>query len=307
MKSFNPYIFLLFIFCFGFGLSTQAQSLNKNYLNYIESWHQTAVKQQKKYGIPASITLAQGLLESGAGQSYMSRESNNHFGIKCHDWQGDKVFHDDDEEKECFRKYDNASESYEDHSLFLKNRPRYAGLFNLKQTDYVNWAHGLKKAGYATDPAYAYKLIALIETYNLHQYDKMHTGIFHQETENNAQQKEVAAGLQHEIYKSNCQKFVVSGTQDTYKSIADEFEMSESKLREFNDVGPNAVLQSGSIVFLKKKKSKAFRGYTAHVVREGETMYSISQNYGIRLISLYKMNKMPFTSGAQVGQIIKLR
>lgn len=288
-------------------MSLQAQSLNKNYLNYIESWHHTAIKQQKKHGIPASITLAQGLLESGAGQSVMSRESNNHFGIKCHDWQGERVFHDDDEEKECFRKYDNASESYEDHSLFLKNRPRYAGLFNLKQTDYINWAHGLKKAGYATDPTYAYKLIALIETYNLHQYDKTHNGIFQQETADEKLHKDVANILLREIYKSNCVNFVVSVNQDTYKSIADEFEISESKLREFNDVGPNAVLQSGAIVFLKKKKTKAHIGFTAHVVREGETMYNISQNYGIRLMSLYKMNKMPFTAGAKVGQIIKLR
>ncbi|HET7733635.1 MAG TPA: glucosaminidase domain-containing protein, partial [Paludibacter sp.] len=152
-------------------LLASSQSRNQTYVSYINQYSQLAVKQQKEYGIPASITLAQGLLESGAGISSFAKESNNHFGIKCNDWMGEKIYHDDDSKGECFRKYNQVLESYEDHSLFLKNKPRYAFLFELKSTDYEGWAFGLKKAGYATDPAYAYKLITIIENYDLHQYD----------------------------------------------------------------------------------------------------------------------------------------
>ncbi len=136
-----------------------SQTRSQAYLLYIDQYYQLAQKQQKEHGIPASIILAQGLLESGAGQSMLARTSNNHFGIKCAEWTGDKVFHDDDEKGECFRKYNQVLDSYEDHSLFLKNRSRYASLFELKPTDYEGWAHGLKKSGYCTDHTFCYKLI----------------------------------------------------------------------------------------------------------------------------------------------------
>ena len=139
------------------------QSLSADYLAYIEQYRETAVRQQQEYGIPASITLAQGLLESGAGQSRLATEGNNHFGIKCHNtWKGDGIYMDDDEKGECFRKYGNAAESFEDHARFLK-RKRYEPLFSLDVTDYKGWANGLKKCGYATDPRYASKLISIIE------------------------------------------------------------------------------------------------------------------------------------------------
>ena len=154
-----------------FAMLVQAQTKSSSYLSYIEKYHSIAVRQQAEHGIPASIVLAQGLLESGAGNSELALSSNNHFGIKCTDWKGERVYHNDDFDGECFRKYDNVLESYEDHALFLKNRSRYASLFTLNKTDYKGWAYGLRKAGYATDPAYGSKLITIIENYNLHQYD----------------------------------------------------------------------------------------------------------------------------------------
>lgn len=139
---------------------------------YIYMYKAIAMEEMGTYGIPASITLAQGILESSSGNSELTRKSNNHFGIKCHDWKGDRVYHDDDLLQECFRKYKNPNYSFRDHSLFLKNRPRYSKLFDLSIDDYKGWSHGLKAAGYATDPAYPKKLIGIIERYELHQYDR---------------------------------------------------------------------------------------------------------------------------------------
>ena len=152
-------------------LPAAGQALSSDYLIYIEQYKATAVRQQQEYGIPASITLAQGLLESGAGNSTLATEGNNHFGIKCHNtWKGEGIYHDDDEKNECFRKYDSAEESFEDHARFLKKK-RYAPLFQLNVTDYKGWAKGLKQCGYATDPTYASKLINIIEVYGLSAYD----------------------------------------------------------------------------------------------------------------------------------------
>lgn len=277
------------------------QSLDNNYLSYIQKYHEIAVRQQKLHGIPASIILAQGLLESGAGKSILVTEGNNHFGIKCHDWTGGKMYHDDDTRNECFRKYRHAMESFEDHSLFLKNRPRYAFLFELAPTDYKGWAKGLKAAGYATDPGYAQKLINIIERYDLHNYDleKAEIALFSPEMSN----QEGA----HTIYKSNYIKLIVAGDSDTFSSIAAEMDISEKRLRTYNDVTPDAILKKGDIVYLSKKKRKAAYANRIHVVQPGETMYSISQVYGIRLINLYNLNNMPFTQGAYTGQILKLR
>jgi hypothetical protein len=294
-----------------------AQSRSRAYDDYIIKYAQFAIIQQKEYGIPASITLAQGLLESGAGLSELALESNNHFGIKCHDWVGDAVYHDDDAKSECFRKYKNVLESYEDHSQFLKSRKRYAFLFDLKNTDYENWAHGLKKAGYATDPTYAYKLISVIENYNLHQYDQGSTKFgkniaFGNNEKGDAQQSRPSMGTingnsEHLAYKSNGVKFVVSSPGDTWGSIADEFNTSEKRLRNYNDIGESDILQPGVQIYLHRKKMKAARGLNVHVVKPGETMYGISQNYAIRLEKLYIMNSIPFTEGPKVGQILKLR
>ena len=141
--------------------------------DYVNFYSTIAMDEMMQFGIPASITLAQGILESGAGKGRLAVEANNHFGIKCHDWNGKKIYHDDDEDQECFRKYDNPEYSYRDHSLFLKNRGRYSFLFEFKKDDYKQWARGLKKAGYATDPKYPQKLIDLIERYELYKYDNI--------------------------------------------------------------------------------------------------------------------------------------
>lgn len=300
------YLFTIFI-VISFVFASHGQSLDPNYLAYIEKYHEIAIRQQKLHGIPSSIILAQGLLESGAGRGRLATQANNHFGIKCHEWSGDRIFHDDDERNECFRKYRHASESYEDHSLFLVNRPRYKNLFQLNPTDYKAWAHGLKAAGYATDPAYAQKLISLIERYNLHEYDTSKKGLFasHEESQISVS----ASTVQHtrEIHKSNYLRIVVATANDTYASLAKELKISERRLRRYNEVGTDAELRAGSIVYLSKKKKRAACSNRIHVVQPGETLYGISQIYGIQLISLYKLNDLSFEQGAYIGQILKLR
>ncbi len=314
MKYFTTTLFLL-----SFVFLSHAQSLNTSYLAYIEQYHKIAMQQQKEHGIPASITLAQGLLESGAGRSVLATEGNNHFGIKCHEWTGKKIYRDDDAKNECFRKYKHARESYEDHSLFLVNRPRYSALFTLQITDYVGWAHGLKAAGYATDPAYAQKLINLIELYELHQYDLKttagkETAIITAKDEVagiHSDSQEVSADtqmiFQRSIYKSNFVKMVVATDGDSFASLSEELKISEKRLRRYNEVDQDAGLQYGDIVYLSKKKKRAARANQIHVVKAGETLYDISQQYGIQLLNLYKMNDLPFTQGAVVGQILRLR
>lgn len=161
---------ILIVFC---TTSVILLAQSKSRSQYIEEYHELAIKEMNRVGIPASITLAQGMLESGNGNSTLARKSNNHFGIKCHnDWKGKRVYHDDDRKGECFRKYKTVYQSYIDHSDFLTGKQRYASLFELKTTDYKGWAKGLKKAGYATDPKYAHRLIEIIEENNLDRFDR---------------------------------------------------------------------------------------------------------------------------------------
>lgn len=309
---------ILFILLF-FSSLANSQSLNKSYLLYIEQYNQLAAKQQKEYGIPASITLAQGLLESGAGVSPFAMESKNHFGIKCNDWAGDKIYHDDDEKGECFRKYNEVVESYEDHSLFLKNRKRYAFLFELAPTDYEGWAFGLKKAGYATDPAYGYKLISIIENYQLHKYDlgerTADVTVMKESKKEKQENNEVAGGsigsinpmITHVLMKVNHVKFVTALSDDSYKLIADEFNMSVERLLSYNDLVNEPHLQPGTRVFVAAKKNKAPKECLTHVIEDGESMRSIAQDYGVKVVSLYKLNKIPFTDSAKPGLELKLR
>ena len=303
-------VFYIFLFVTLLALS---QNKNQAYLSYIQQYSQLAVKQQNEHRIPASIVLAQGLLESGAGLSEFARQSNNHFGIKCNDWTGAKIYHDDDAKGECFRKYDQVIESYEDHATFLKTRPRYASLFNLEPTDYEGWAHGLKKAGYATDPTYDYKLISIIEIYNLHQYD---LGNITVETVSNEAKKEngnygsignIKAASNHQLFRVNGVKFVISANGDTYASIADEFNVTEARIRNYNEVSATEMLSVGTRVFIESKKNKAPKDCDSHVVEAGESMYSIAQSYAIKIEKLYQMNKMAFSDGVLLGQTLKLR
>ena len=288
-------LFLLIIFI---SLSSQGQTRNKQYEAYIKEYRELAVEEMKKYHIPASITLAQGLLESGAGKSTLARKSNNHFGIKCgNDWTGKTVRHDDDARGECFRAYKHAKQSYEDHSKFLAGRPRYALLFKLKITDYKGWARGLKKAGYATNPRYAEQLIDIIELYELHKYDEKD---YLKWVKNNPNP--------HQTYIANDLLYIVVRAGDSWKSVSKEFDISQKKLRKYNDLYKGYELQEGDILYLEKKNKKARKEHIVHVLRAGESMYSVSQRYGIRLKSLYKLNKMqPEDPSPEVGTILRLR
>ena len=241
-----------------------AQRKNKAYLDYIEQYKSIAIKHQKLYGIPASITLAQGLLESGAGRSELARKSNNHFGIKCHsDWKGKRVYHDDDRKDDCFRKYDSPEDSYEDHAKFLK-RARYASLFELKVTDYRGWAKGLKACGYATDRSYANKLIQTIELYELYEYDRpKFKPIRAQDL------PPVVVENPHAVYRSWGLLYVEARDGDTLESIAQEFGFSANALSQSTRYPRDYPLEAGDIVYLEKKKKKAEKGYDYAVVRSG--------------------------------------
>ena len=289
-----------------------SQNRNQAYLSYIDQYYKLAVKQQKEHNIPASIVLAQGLLESGAGLSDFAKQSNNHFGIKCNnDWTGATIHHDDDSKGECFRKYDRVLDSYEDHALFLKNRQRYAFLFYLSSSDYEGWAHGLKKAGYATDPTYAFKLISIIEDYNLHRFDIGEFAPVSSTQANNAANQGsmgyIHAKNTHSIFRVNGVKFVTALWGDTYASIAEEFNISTERICEYNEIDSKSELQAGIRVYVEQKKTKAPRECETHVVEDGESMYSIAQDYAVKVESIYLMNKIPFTEGVSYGQVLKLR
>ena len=260
----------------------------------------------QRYHIPASITLAQGLFESGAGRSELARKGNNHFGIKCNGWTGRRIYHDDDERNECFRSYDNAYESYEDHSKFLTGSQRYRSLFQLKITDYKGWAKGLKAAGYATNPQYAQKLIDLIQLYKLYRFDsaKDYDKFMAEHTKSS-----VDGASQHVIKFFNKNYYVIARRGDTFKSIADEIDISYRKLAKYNERDKRDTLEEGEIIWLKKKQTKAPKDYKGrlHYVRNGESMYGIAQKYGIRLKNLYKMNHLSPDHQIRIGEALKLR
>jgi len=252
---------------------------------YISAWKMVAIEQMNVHGIPASITLAQGILESGNGNSKLAKEGNNHFGIKCHGWEGDKMYQDDDAKNECFRVYKNAKESYLDHSSFLKKHQRYAFLFNYKSTDYKNWAKGLKDAGYATSATYAEALIKLIEDEKLNQYDTQkglspiastqNSFVFHSHQQN---------------INPNGVRYVVAKKGDTFFRISQELGISTSLLRRYNNFHPNKEsLVPGDIIYTQPKcwKSKTEKQL---ILKEKKTLREISQEKGIRLKTLLRKN-----------------
>ncbi|MBQ8501408.1 MAG: glucosaminidase domain-containing protein [Bacteroides sp.] len=291
-----------------FALSLQAQRRNSRYTEYIKQYAPLAVEQMQQYKIPASITLAQGLLESGAGRSSLARQSNNHFGIKCHNnWRGKRVYHDDDARGECFRAYNHPRDSYKDHSLFLKSGSRYAFLFKLKITDYKGWARGLKKAGYATDPSYANRLITIIEDYELYKYDTQ--GISKREARNREKELKKKPWLlaPHPLYIANGIAYTVARSGDTFQNIGKEFGISWKKIVKYNDLHKEYTLQDGDIIYLKQKNRKALKPHTVYVVKSGDSMHSISQKYGIRLKNFYKMNRKGIDYVPEVGDRLRLR
>ncbi|MDO4165498.1 MAG: glucosaminidase domain-containing protein [Bacteroides sp.] len=300
-------LFFVLIFIF-LSVGVQAQRRNSYYNAYIKQYAPLAVDQMKRYKIPASITLAQGLLESGAGRSTLARKSNNHFGIKCHsDWRGRKVYHDDDARGECFRAYSDPKDSYEDHSQFLKRGARYAFLFKLKITDYKGWARGLKKAGYATDRSYANRLITIIEDYELYKYDSK--GMSKREARKWEKELEKKPWLAHphQVYIANGLAYIVARDGDDFRLLGKEFGISWKKLVKYNDLHPEYTLEAGDIIYLKTKNKKAEKPHTSYVVKDGDSMHSIAQKYGIRLKNLYRMNKKGADYVPEVGDVLWLR
>lgn len=268
---------------------------------YIEKYYKIAMREMNDYGIPASITLAQGILESAAGTSRLAVKANNHFGIKCHnDWSGEKIYHDDDKNNECFRKYEHAEESFIDHSQFLKDRARYSFLFELDKTDYKAWAKGLKEAGYATDPNYPTRLITLIEKYELYKYDK-------ESFTSKEEGVKTPAKTVKEKNESGL-KYVYVQKGESYYTLAVKYNIPFGLIYSYNDVDRKTRQpEEGTIVYLQKKKKKITWGEGIHIVEKGESMHDISQKYGIRLHSLYDLNNMSYNTKAEVGQLLKLR
>lgn len=280
---------------------------NSAYQAYIDQYKDLAIEQMLKYNIPASITLSQGLLESGAGRSWLTKSSNNHFGIKCHGWTGRRVFHDDDERGECFRAYDNPRQSFEDHSRFLATQSRYARLFNYSRTDYKSWARGLKHCGYATNPQYASKLIQIIELYNLNLYDKAKK--FDQFMVKHSTEDGVAPdGNFHVIKAYNKNYYVIARKGDSFQSLSKELCIGKRKLAKYNERSYKEELAAGDVIYLKKKRKKATKEYKnrPHIVQIGESMYLISQKYGIRLSSLYKKNHLSPDYQIKVGDKLRV-
>jgi len=280
---------------------------NQAFNHYIDQHKDIAIREMQRTGVPASIKLAQALLESNAGRSTLAVKANNHFGIKCGSkWKGKTYYRKDDDYKKgrlvksCFRKYKKSKESFVAHSNFLKDNMRYGGLFHLNRKDYEKWAKGLKKAGYATSKTYDKKLIKLIKEYRLHQYDAAPPSI---ET---AQPRVLT---QKEYIYVNDAKMVFAKAGDTPISIAKRLNTSPDRILSYNEQINNRTqtLAKDTRVFIQKKR-KRFRGKKKyHRIQAGETMYGISQLYGLRMNELYSNNKMPNGSEPAVGQQIKIR
>ena len=299
------------IFSMLLGLLTLMAAAQTPQEKYIQKYSALAVQEMHRSGVPASITLAQGLLESGAGLSRLAKEGNNHFGIKCHvGWEGKKMYHDDDAKGECFRVYNSPEESFRDHSDFLRYRDRYKFLFDLERTDYKGWAYGLRKAGYATDPNYPSKLIKYIEDYNLARFDymtekeaatipepphkieepvvvKQRTGVDVPVSEEYAFQPE------RTLYSLNGVPFVYAAEGETYASIARENHLFYKEILRYNDLKGDPELLPGTIVYLAPKKNKAPKGLDKYIVeQDGEDFHAICQRFAVKEKAVRKLNHL---------------
>ena len=305
---------ILFFLVFLSKASTAAdQIVQPSRIAYIEKWKEEAIKQMYLHKIPASITLAQGCLESRDGLSRLAADANNHFGIKCSNWNGATITEDDETKGECFRKYKTAKESFEDHSIFLK-KTRYLFLFENEADDYKSWAHGLKKAGYATNPQYPQMLIKIIEECNLHQYDEIgmdyiKSGKYEEIQKNDKvgnDNFEVDLSKQSSIkITSNRIKYVVGKTGDTFEKIALQNDMGKWQILRYNDLNDGDKIKDGDIIYLQPKRNRGTQEY--YIVKEGDTMRSISQKYGVSLKKLYKKNHMISGTEPAVGKKLSLK
>lgn len=269
---------------------------------YIEQYRDLAIEEMKRTGVPAAITLAQGIHETDAGRSQLVIKSNNHFGIKCKaGWTGESVSHDDDARGECFRKYNDPNDSYRDHSDFLKTRSHYAFLFDLDPTDYEGWCYGLKKAGYATNSKYAQILIKLINEYGLQDYTLVALGkkemfddknIIAKTIEPEEKSDVIVEKKEHNypkgIFKINLTNVVFVERGTSYLAIAEQYKLSLSRLFDFNDMIAEEETEMDRLIYLQRKRKEGAREF--HVVQPGETLYDIAQNEGLRLESLLSYN-----------------
>ena len=302
-------------------LPLSAQRLTRE--EYILKYKGLAVETMEKYGIPASIVMAQALLESDGGNSRLAREANNHFGIKCgSSWNGEVISHDDDARDECFRAYASAEESFADHGRFLDNSPRYDRLFGLKEDDYRAWAHGLRECGYATNPDYGPILIRIIEDYKLHLLDR---GVDVAYADIRTEVREVTIDetvgkidvdrysvtidrrTGRELHYNNGVPYIVAQEGDSFASVSRDFRVGVSKLLKYNDLAAGFALTPGDALYIKRKNKRSENGNLSYVVQPGDTPHSISQRYGIRLNSLRRINNMSQNDRLREGQQIRLR
>lgn len=301
------YLLLLSLLLFPLSLSAQSRkATNPAFEAYIEKYKPIAINQMRLHRIPASITLAQALLESSAGQSELARASNNHFGIKRGStWTGPTVRHYDDHRMEYFRKYEQVEQSYEDHSLFLQ-RPRYQRLYRLSPLDYKGWARGLKACGYATSPTYADRLISLIELYHLQELDEDPNAPLDLPKE---PEFEEVSWNHHRMTTNNEVLCVVAQEGDTWQTLAEEMHVGLSKLLSMNEAVESVPLHEGDYVYLASKQNKGPKEMKGqwHKVQDGESMYSISQRYGMRMNRLYKLNFKDEDYVPVTGDLLKVR
>lgn len=301
-------------------LSAQVAKRYPIFESYIRKHYREAINQMNRYKIPASITMAQGLVETGAGQSSLARDFNNHFGIKCHStWTGKRTYKTDDAPNECFRHYDSWQESYEDHSRFLGNR-RYQGLYRLRLDDYRAWARGLQTAGYATNKGYANKLIQVIETYELYTLDEgkapswlADNARVVEETKPSRRKERTRETANSRVpqprpvYISYGLHYTIARAGDKLHDIARDCDLSLRRIASYNDMPEDMHLQEGDIIYLERKLPRATEKYTLHRVTIGDSMFSISQRYGIRLESLYELNDKDGEYVPEEGDILRLR
>jgi len=259
---------------------------------YIADFSELAMREMHRVGIPASITLAQGCLESNNGNSTLATRGNNHFGIKCHDWTGKKIYHDDDKRHECFRSYPSAYNSYMDHSQFLTTKSRYASLFEISPHDYRGWAKGLKAAGYATANNYATLLIRIIEENQLYQYDLMVLNGSLDGIDTSSYLAGQGAMTKRKVLLNNRIEYILSEPGDSPESLRVELGLYKNEIYRYNNLYKGAKLETGSIIYLQPKRKKAAPGNEIHRVEFGQTMYDISQIYGVKLKHLYRKNHL---------------
>ena len=321
------YISLLFAFATTVSLVAAERQTREE---YVEKYKAIAIAHMERYGIPASITMAQGILESDSGNSRLSNTSNNHFGIKCKKhWTGERVYHDDDAKGECFRAYPTVEASYQDHADFLDQSPRYDSLFAYPSDDYRSWARGLKAAGYATAPDYAERLVKIIESMQLHLLDKENGAKIYSAAKSatantetwwesniatsdeqinpNAFRVTVNSHKGYGVYRTNQTFYVVAKEGDSFESLGEAFEISPKMLRKFNDKPKDGTLAKGDIVYIERKKTQWLGNVMQHKVVREENLYSLSQSFGIRLKSLAKLNKLRPNQDVKRGDIIRLK